>query len=88
MAILIAIFTGPAPAALGELYPTNVRSTGMSLAYNGAVAIFGGFAPFIATWMIAATGNNLAPAFYVVAAAVASLIAPLCMKETTHAEPT
>jgi MHS family proline/betaine transporter-like MFS transporter len=32
MAILIVAFTGPAPAALGELYPTHVRSTGMSLA--------------------------------------------------------
>ena len=85
MAVLIAAFTGPAPAALGELYPTHVRSTGMSLAYNGAVTIFGGFAPFIATWLIAATGNALAPAYYVVAAAVASLIALLFMKETAFA---
>ena len=82
MAVLIAAFTGPAPAALGELYPTQLRSTGMSLAYNGAVTVFGGFAPFIATWLIAATGNALAPAYYVVAAALASLIALLFMKET------
>jgi MHS family proline/betaine transporter-like MFS transporter len=85
MAVLIAAFTGPAPAALGELYPTHVRSTGMSLAYNGAVTIFGGFAPFIATWLIATTGNALAPAYYVVAAAVASLVALLFMKETAFA---
>jgi MHS family proline/betaine transporter-like MFS transporter len=85
MALLIAAFTGPAPAALGELYPTHVRSTGMSLAYNGAVTIFGGFAPFIATWLMATTGNALAPAYYVVAAAVASLIALLFMKETAFA---
>jgi metabolite-proton symporter len=82
MAVLIAAFTGPAPAALGELYPTHVRSTGMSLAYNGAVTIFGGFAPFIATWLIGATGNALAPAYYVTAGAVASLIALPFMKET------
>jgi MFS transporter, MHS family, proline/betaine transporter len=82
MAVLIAAFTGPAPAALAELYPTNVRSTGMSLAYNGAVTIFGGFAPFIATSLIAVTGNALAPTFYVVGAAVASLIALLLMRET------
>jgi MFS transporter, MHS family, proline/betaine transporter len=54
----------------------------MSLAYNGAVTVFGGFAPFIATWLVATTGDALAPAYYVVAAAVASLIALLFMKET------
>jgi len=82
MAVLIAVFTGPAPAALGELYPANVRSTGMSIAYNAAVAIFGGFAPFISTWLIAQTGNLLAPAAYVTAAAVFSLAALFFMKET------
>src|SRR5215470_528410 len=54
-AILIATFTGPAPAALAELYPTNVRSTGIWIAYNFDVTIFGGFAPFIATWLIVFT---------------------------------
>jgi MHS family proline/betaine transporter-like MFS transporter len=88
MAVLIAAFTGPAPAALGELYPTTVRSTGMSLAYNGAVTIFGGFAPFIATWLIAKTGNNLAPAFYVVASALVSFIALLFMRETAFVTTT
>jgi MHS family proline/betaine transporter-like MFS transporter len=82
MAVLIAVFTGPAPAALGELFPTNVRSTGMSIAYNAAVAIFGGFAPFISTWLIAHTNNPLAPAAYVTAAAVISLAALIFMKET------
>jgi MHS family proline/betaine transporter-like MFS transporter len=88
MAVLIAAFTGPAPAALGELYPTNVRSTGLSLAYNGAVTIFGGFAPFIATWLIAKTGNNLVPAFYVVASALLSLIALFFMRETAFVTTT
>jgi MHS family proline/betaine transporter-like MFS transporter len=82
IAIFIAVFTGPAPAALGELYPTNVRSSGMSLAYNIAVAVFGGFAPFISTWLIAKTGDTLAPAYYVTASAVLSLMALLFMKET------
>ena len=76
-AVLIAGFTGPAPAAMAELYPPEVRSTGLSIAYNFAVTIFGGFAPFIATALIARTGNPLAPAWYVVFAAAASLVALL-----------
>jgi MFS transporter, MHS family, proline/betaine transporter len=66
--ILTAMYTGPAAALMSELYPTNIRSTGLSIGYNFAVTIFGGFAPFIATWLIAATGSKLAPTFYVVAA--------------------
>jgi MHS family proline/betaine transporter-like MFS transporter len=72
-AFLIAAFTGAAPAAMAEVCPPQVRSTGVSIAYNFAVTIFGGFAPFIATWAIAATGNPLAPAWYVTAATALSL---------------
>jgi len=73
-AILIAAFTGTAPAAMSEIYPPEVRSTGVSIAYNSAVTIFGGFAPFIATWLIAETGYSLAPAFYVTAAMALSVV--------------
>jgi MFS transporter, MHS family, proline/betaine transporter len=74
-AVLIAGFTGPAPAAVAEIYPPEVRSTGVSVAYGFAVTIFGGFAPFIAIWVIARTGNPLAPAWYVMFAAIVSLVA-------------
>jgi MHS family proline/betaine transporter-like MFS transporter len=85
IAVFVAVFTGPAPAALGELYPTSVRSSGMSLAYNGAVTIFGGFAPFISTWLVSRTGSNLAPVYYVVSSAVLSLTALAFMRETCPA---
>jgi MHS family proline/betaine transporter-like MFS transporter len=51
-----------------------VRSTGVSIGYNLAVTIFGGFAPFIATWLIARTGHALAPAWYVIAATALSAV--------------
>jgi MHS family proline/betaine transporter-like MFS transporter len=72
---LTAMYTGPAPTLLSELFPTRVRSTGLSLGYNFAVTIFGGFAPFIATMLIAYTGSNLAPTYYVIVANCISLIA-------------
>ena len=72
-AVPIAAFTGTAPAAMAEACPPQVRSTSVSVGYNVAVAVFGGFAPFVATWLVAATGNPVAPAWYVVATGVLSL---------------
>ncbi|MGH3490819.1 MAG: MFS transporter [Actinopolymorphaceae bacterium] len=63
---VLAVFTGVAPAAMAEVCPAEVRSTSVSISYSFAVAIFGGFASFIATWSIAATGNSFAPAGYVI----------------------
>jgi MHS family proline/betaine transporter-like MFS transporter len=40
-----------------------------------AVTIFGGFAPFIGTWLIEATGNPLAPSFYLMFGAAISIVA-------------
>lgn len=83
LGILLAAFTGPAPAVLAEQFPTEVRSTGLSLAYNFAVTIFGGFAPLIVTWLIESTHNKLAPAFYVIVAAAISIVALAFMHDRT-----
>jgi hypothetical protein len=40
-----------------------------------AVTIFGGFTPFVSTWLIAATGNSLSPSFYVMFTAALSILA-------------
>jgi MFS transporter, MHS family, proline/betaine transporter len=80
----IALYSGAGPAAISEMFHTLGRSTWMTPAYALAVAIFGGFAPFIAAWLIAATGSPLAPAFYVVAAAVVSFLVIWRMPETAH----
>jgi MHS family proline/betaine transporter-like MFS transporter len=70
-AVLMALYGGPVVAVLAELFSTRVRSTAIAVAYN-LVAMVGGFAPFVVTWLIAATGNPRAPAFYVIGAAVIS----------------
>ena len=61
-------------AAGAELFATRVRSSGYSIGYNVSVAVFGGTAPYVATWLVARTGNVIAPAYYVIAAAIVSLI--------------
>jgi MFS transporter, MHS family, proline/betaine transporter len=62
---LLGVFVGPFSTALAEQFATRARSTGLGIAYNLAVMIFGGFAQFFVTWLIEATGSPIAPSFYV-----------------------
>jgi len=84
-ALAMAMYAGPAISVFAELYPTQLRSTAVSLVYNMTVALVGGFAPLTVTWLIAVTGNPLAPAFYVVAAAVVSAAALLGLRDRFRA---
>jgi MHS family proline/betaine transporter-like MFS transporter len=81
---VLTLNDGTLPSFLSELFPTRVRYTGFALSFNLANAIFGGTAPFVATLLIAWTGNDIAPAWYVVAAAVVSLCAVLASRETSR----
>lgn len=74
-AFLMTGYFAGLPALLSEVFPVQTRTTGMSLAYNVGVTIFGGFGPFIIAWLIRATGMKTAPSFYVMFAAVLSLAA-------------
>ena len=85
-ALMIAAFSGPGPAAIAEIFPTPMRSTWMSAGYSLAVAIFGGFAPFIATWLIGRTGSPLSPTWYVIGAAIVSTLVIARLPETAHRE--
>jgi MHS family proline/betaine transporter-like MFS transporter len=83
-AILISMFSGAGPAAIAEMFPTRERSTWMTSGYALAVAIFGGFAPFISVYLIDRSGSPLAHTFYLMAAAVVSTIVIAMMRETAH----
>ncbi|WAL81832.1 MFS transporter [Pandoraea sp. XJJ-1] len=82
--VFIAAFSGAAPAALCELFPTRSRTTQLSIGYSLATAIFGGFAPFIATGLIQQTGSSISPTYYLIAAAVISGAVVAGMRETAH----
>jgi len=73
--VLTACYLGGLPALMAELFPTQMRTTGLAISYSFGVAIFGGFAPFINEWLIAVTHNKLAPSFYLILAAAISLTA-------------
>jgi MHS family proline/betaine transporter-like MFS transporter len=74
--LLVSSYTSVAPMVLSALFPTRLRATGISITYNAAFTIFGGFAPAILTWFTAtAAGTVFAPAWYLAAAALPALIA-------------
>jgi MFS transporter, MHS family, proline/betaine transporter len=83
-AIMISMFSGPGPAAIAEMFPTRTRSTWMTSGYALAVAIFGGFAPFISVYLIDRFASPLAHTFYLIAAAIVSTIVIGMMRETAH----
>jgi MHS family proline/betaine transporter-like MFS transporter len=84
LAALEAVFVSASLAAGAELFATRVRSTGYSIGYNVSVALFGGTAPYVATWLTDRTGSNVAPAYYLIVAAVVTLLTVLTMRETAR----
>ena len=85
LAIIEAVFVSTSLAAGAELFPTRVRYGAFSVGYNLSVAIFGGSAPFIATFLVSTTGNPLSPSYYVIFGAVATLLTLFTMRETAGA---
>ena len=77
LSFLYASYNGAMVVALTEVMPANVRTVGFSLAYSLATAIFGGFTPFIATWLIELTKNKAAPGMWMATAALCGLLATL-----------
>ncbi len=79
LSFLYASYNGAMVVALTEVMPVAVRTSGFSLAYSLATAIFGGFTPAIATALIKATDNKAAPAIWMTFAAVCGLVATLIL---------
>ncbi|GAB49458.1 MFS transporter [Mobilicoccus pelagius] len=72
---LMAAYFAPLPSLLAELFPVEVRTTGMSLAYNIGVTLLGGFAPSILAWLV--THSLQAPSFYYMGVAILSIVSLL-----------
>jgi MFS family permease len=66
---------------VAEIFPPEVRATGMSLVYALGAAIFGGFGQFIVTWLITWSGSPIAPAWYVIACCASTVIALAAIPE-------
>jgi len=77
-------YSGVLPSLLSEQFPVETRAIGVSLGFSTAVTIFGGFAPFVATWLIAQTGNPLSPSYYLIFTAMLSLSALIAIQRRSR----
>ena len=71
----VGLMAGPGPAMLSELFPANVRCTGLGLAYALSNAVFSGCAGLIITETVKRTGNAGIPGYYAAATCAVSALA-------------
>jgi MFS family permease len=89
LAITILSLLQAASAAVGVMliplvFPPAVRSTGLAITYSLGVAIFGGTATYVVTWLVGVTGDPLASTYYVMAANVVLVLAVLAVRNTEY----
>jgi len=82
LAAIESVYVSTAVSAAVELFATRVRFSGFSIGYNVCVAVFGGTTPYIVTWLTATTGDAIAPAYYLVIAAMVSFGVVLTLRES------
>ena len=71
-------------AVMIEILPAGVRCSASAIGYNICLGLFGGTTPLVATYLVERTADDFAPAYYLMAAAVISLIATLSLPETAR----
>ncbi len=83
MCMILTVNDGTLSSYLTETFPTAVRYSGFAFSFNLANALFGGSASYISFWLINATGNAIAPAYYMIAIGLIALVAMIASHEHT-----
>lgn len=81
-AIFYGIYVSQMPVVAPEMLPAEVRVSGTAIGYNLCIGTLGGTTPLVATYLTARTGDDFAPVYYYLIAAVPTLITVATMKET------
>ena len=71
------VYNAPLTGFMGLVFPVHRRGIGLSVGYALGITLFGGFAPFINTWLTARTGDPRSPGLYLAVMAVISMAALL-----------
>jgi metabolite-proton symporter len=82
---LTGLVYGPLGTVLSELFPTHVRYTGSSVAFNMAGIFGASLAPYAATWLAQNLGLQYV-GYYISAVSTLSLIGLLATRETKDAD--
>ena len=77
LSLFFGLYNGAMIPHLAEVMPPEIRTTGFSLAFSLATAVFGGFTPAICHYLIHETGNSAMPALWLSLAAACGLVAAL-----------
>ncbi len=85
--LALGLLAGGIVPAMVEMIPHAVRCTGLAFAYNASIGYFGGTTPLIAAWLITATGNPIAPAFWIAGCGAVTLITAIFLMHETRFEP-
>jgi metabolite-proton symporter len=75
LSMFFGLYNGAMIPHLAEIMPAAIRTSGFSLAFSLATAIFGGFTPAVCTYLIHETGNRAMPALWLSFAALCGLVA-------------
>jgi MHS family proline/betaine transporter-like MFS transporter len=84
IAFPVTFYVANLASALPALFPTASRYGAMGIAYNFAVAIFGGTTPFIIAALIDATGDDMMPAYYLMTTSAIGAVAVYFLTESAR----
>ncbi|CAM3146863.1 Proline/betaine transporter [Arthrobacter ulcerisalmonis] len=84
IAFPVTFYVANLASSLPAQFPTSSRYSSMGIAYNFAVAIFGGTTPFIVAALIQATDNDMMPAYYLMVTSAAGAVGIYFLKESAN----
>jgi metabolite-proton symporter len=84
--VLHGAMYGPQAAMIAELFPTRIRYSGASIAYQLTAIFAGSLAPLVAVWLYKEYGSALPVAIYVALACLISGLSALLARETKGVE--
>lgn len=84
LVILVAVPCGVGPATFVELFPTEDRLSGYSVAFNIGLGVIGGATPMAATWLIDVTGSDISPAYFLIAFSLLAIASLTWMKDRSR----
>jgi MFS transporter, MHS family, proline/betaine transporter len=83
-AFLLALVMSAEPATLAEQFRSEFRLSAYSVSFNLGIGLAGGTAPLVAVALIAATGNHMAPAWYLMLASAIAAGAAFLMADRSR----
>jgi MHS family proline/betaine transporter-like MFS transporter len=73
-------YNAPLTGFMGMVFTMRHRGIGLSVGYALGIALFGGFAPFINTWLVSRTGDPRSPGLYLALTSIITIVAIIYAK--------